>query len=67
MSMHALITARINLKKTEKRNAPVAECDAAMERLAEIVGMHKAMSYQSAVRLVLQLEHEQCEIVDRSK
>jgi predicted transcriptional regulator len=66
-TMHALVSARLNMKSVERRNAPNSECDAALDELAEVVGVHNAIKYQSAIRLTLQLEQEQLDVIDGKK
>lgn len=65
-TMHHLIAARMDMKRVERTNAANEECDKALDALAAIVGMHSAIKYQSAVRWTLQLELEQCEIVENT-
>jgi len=66
-TLHHLIAARLNLKQCERRNAPAAECKQAVESLALIIGLPAAIKYQSAVRLIFQLENEQVEIIENSR
>jgi hypothetical protein len=66
-TMHHLIAARMDIKRVERSNAANDECDKALDALALVVGMHAALKYQSAVRLMLQLEREQCDLIDNLK
>jgi len=63
-TMTALIAARMEVKQCERRNAPASECKQAVASLALVVGMAQAVKYQSAVRLIIQLENEQVKTIE---
>jgi len=58
-TMNALNNPRLAVKQAERLNSSVAEQAEALAQLSAVVGEAEAIKYQSAVRLVLQLEREQ--------